>query len=465
MMWGEVAAVRRVLVCLLLLLCLGKVSWAHAGIPDSPTPWLDVPGTWTRTVQNGVVAVSPNDLPPGAQLILLVEPATKSSEPLAQAYEQALRDLGPWRAVGQPAEHKFDTGWTFRLGVGVATLEGRNYTAQTAVGRRGDLRVRFWALADSDATFNRYKNAIGVAISSAQDITHPQVQAAAPAPQPARPAAGERVTPTADAGRLPPGFGEGISGVYVGVERGLSARAGVGSGPQQVFNQSTGRYETSNTGTATVPMAQVSDFVEVDVFFPDGTYRRRLPIRGLNSDLAWERTQQLPLWGTWKREGDKIVVTRNPGRYEIGVKPTTVYTLKGGELISSRGTPWVKLPLHTGMRLDGTYGREDLRRPDAPKLTLRADGTYQEHDKFLRMVGSPWHLVEPDADAMVGRANDAQIERVMAASSGKYSFDNFTLTLRTNDGRIWQINAYLPAGESAPRPRRLIMNGRMLLRD
>lgn len=451
-----------------MILSCGLISLTlNAQPPDARqlTPWLDVPAAWARKVENGLVAVAPNDLPRGATMVLLVEPARKSNESLAADYDQAVRDLGPWRAVGNPVEQKVDNGWAFRLGVGVVTLDTGTFTAQTAVARRGDLRVRFWALADSDDTFNRYKNAIGTAIASAQDITHPPAQAAAPPPQPARPAAGQRVTPTADAGRLPPGFGEGLSGVYVGIERGLSARAGVGSGPQQVFNQSTGRYESSNTGTATAPMAQVSDFLEVDVFFPDGTYRRRLPIRGLNSDYGWEKTQQLPLWGTWKRDGDKIVVTRKPGRYEVGVKSTTIYTVKGDELISSRGTPWVKLPLATGVKLDGTFGREDLRRPDAPKLTLRPDGTYQEHDKFLRMVGSPWHLVEPDADAMVGRATDAQIESVMYASSGKYSFDNFTLTLRASDGRIWQINAYLPAGEAAPKPRRMVMNGRVLLRD
>jgi hypothetical protein len=451
------------LISLVVFLIVLEV--AGADDPKDLTPWLDVPAAWSRTLQDGVVAVSPNDLLPGAQLFLLVEPARHSSESLADAYEQALRDLGPWRPVGNPVEQKFDTGWVFRLGVGVATLEGRNYTAQTAVGRHGDLRVRFWALADSDDTYKRYQNAIGVAISSAQDITHPPAKAGAPAPQPVRSVPARRVTPTADAGKLPSGFGKGISGVYVGIERGLSARAGVGSGPQQVFNQSTGRYELSNTGTATAPMTQISDFLEVDVFYPDGTYRRRLPIRGLNSDFKWEQTQQLPLWGTWTQEGDKIIVKRQPGRYEIGVSSTTIYTLKGDELISGRGQPWVKLPLHTAMKLDGTFARDDYRDADAPRLTLRADGTYQEHQKFLRMVGSPWHLVEPDADAMVGRATDAQIEQVMAASSGRYSFDNFTLTLRANDGRIWQINAYVPTGEQLPRPRRLVINGRVLLRD
>jgi len=408
--------------------------------------WLDVPAAWSRKVENGVVAVAPNGLPQGATLVLLVEPATKSNESLADAYAQALRDFGPWRPVGEPVEQRFDNGWVFRLGVGVATLEGVNYTAQTAVARRAGLRVRFWVLADSDDTFNRYKNAVGNAIASAQDITHPPAIASAPSGAPVK------------AHKPDPAFGKGVSGVYVGIERGLSASAGVGSGPQQVFNQSTGRYETSNTGTAPQMRTQIDDFAEVDVFYPDGSYRRRLPIRGLASDVDWDRRQQKVLWGTWQRDGSKLIVRR--GSY------TTSYTIESDNtLTSDRGRPWVKLAPSSDARLDGTFARDDFRDTGAPRLTLRPDGTYQEHRNFLRMVGSPWHLLEPDADAMIGRWNDAQFERAMSASSGKYSFDNFTLTLRATDGRIWQINAYVPAGEGLPKPKRLVINGRALLRD
>ena len=201
------------------------------------------------------------------------------------------------------------------------------------------------------------------------------------------------------------------------------------------------------------------------VFFLDGTYRRRLPIRGLYTNLEWEKTQQLPLWGTWTREGDKITVTRKPGRFEVGVPYTTIYTLKNGELISSRDRPWVKLPMQTNVRLDGTYARHDLRRPDAPRLVLKPDGSFREIDSFLDMVGSPWHLVEPDADSVVGKISDEQLKRVMVGSSGTYSFDDFTLRFKTNDGRVWQINAYIPAGESMPKPKRLIINGYQLLAD
>lgn len=410
-------------------------------------PWLDVPAAWSRTVEKGVVAVAPNDLPPGASLILMVEPATKSNEPLADAYAQALRDLGPWRAVGVPAEQKFDNGWAFRLGVGVATLEGKNYTAQTAVGRRGDLRVRFWALADSDDTFNRYKNAIGTAVASAQDITHPPAKAAAtPAPPPVASA------------KPDPGFGKGISGVYAGIERGLSASAGAGSGPQQVFNPSTGRYETSQTGTAPQVQTQISDYLEVDVFYPDGTYRRRLPVRGLGSDQNWERRQQPILWGTWQQQGNKVVIRR--GSY------TTSYSIENEHtLISDRGRPWTKLASSSAARLDGAYARADHRGAAAPRLILRADSTYEDRGNFLRMVGSAWNLVVPDGDAMLKRWSDAEARRALGGGSGNYTLENFTLTLRDRDGRVWQINAYVPPGEALPRARRLVINGRALVRD
>ena len=446
---------RRAVLTIAALAC-GLWSSLTAGADNAGrlVPWLDVPASWSRVVENGIVSLMPNDLPPGRTLLLMVEPETASSDSPNAAYDKAVRDLGPWEPIGTPDTQK-SGGWTFRQGVGVVTLNGVEYIGHTIVARHAGRMVRQWALADSDATYNRYKSAIGTALSSVQDIT--QAPAAAPAtpPQPAQQVA--RATPTTDAGKLPAGFGKGLSGVYVGVERGLSASASVGAGTQQVFNPSTGQYETSATGTAPQPGAQIGDYLEVDVFYPDGTYRRRLPIRGLMSDLNWERTQIKNLWGTWRQEGNQIVVQR--GNY------TARYTVDGEALTSGRGNIWVKLPLHTNLRLDGTWARADFRDADAPRLTLRADGTYREHDRFLRMVGSAWHLVEPDADAMIGHWNDNQFLAAMSPSAGTYSFDNFTLTLRASDGRIWQINAYVPAGESAPRPKRLVINGRVLVRD
>lgn len=52
-----------------------------------------------------------------------------------------------------------------------------------------------------------------------------------------------------------------------------------------------------------------------------------------------------------------------------------------------------------------------------------------------------------------------------AEGGGTYTFKAFTLTLNDRDGRVWQINAYVPPGEGPPRPRRLVVNGRALVRD
>jgi hypothetical protein len=406
---------------------------------DQLASWLDVPAAWQRTLQQGVVAVSPNDLPPGAQLILMVEPARRSHAPLAVAYEQALRDLGPWRPVGSPAEQRFDNGWVFRLGVGVATLEGRTYTAETAVARRGDLQVRFWVLADSDATFNRYKAATSNAIASAQDITHPPARAAAPPAAPVQSA------------RLDARFGKGISGVYVGLERGLSLGAGMGTGTRQTYNQSTGRYETS-PGAVSQLQTHISDYTEVDVFFPDGTYRRKLPVRGLPTQLSFERQE-----GTWQRHGDKIVVRR--GTY------TTSYTVKNDRtLISDRDRPWTKVASPHG-RLDGVYAHHNRREAGAPRLVLRADGSYEDRGGFLHMVGTGWNLVVPDGNEMLKRSNEAQARRLLGPGSGTYTVQDYTLTLRDRDGRMWQFGIYLPPGEGGSRPRRLVINEREIVRE
>lgn len=429
--WRDKAGMRKNLG--LLFLVLGVSASAGAQSSDAEArlrvPWLDVPVGWMFNLEDGVVGVMPNDLSPDASLIFLVEPPSNSSEPLAEAYDRALRDLGPWQPVGEPLQDQLANGWVFLHGVGVATLNGSRFTGHTAVARRGDQRVRIWVLANSDATYNQYKGQILTAIASVQDIRADGVVAAAPA----------AAQPGSAAGGAPTGFGEGISGVYFGLERGASASAGVapGGGP-----------------TAS---SYIGDFEEVDVFYPDGTYRRRLPIRGLASDPAWERQQQPALWGSWSRDGNQITVRR--GSY------STTYTVDGENLVSDRGRPWMKISTPTDLRLAGTFARADYRDPGAPRIVLRADGTYEDSGGFLRMVGSAWNLVIPDGAVMVERWNDAQAQQAMAGGSGTYSYDAFTLTLRDQDGRVWQTNALVPPGEPLPQPRRLFINGRALVRD
>ncbi len=207
------------------------------------------------------------------------------------------------------------------------------------------------------------------------------------------------------------------------------------------------------------PQTQVSiaDYEEVDVLFPDGTYRRRLPIRGLASDMGWERAQQPILWGRWSRQGNRVVAER--GSY------AEVYTVQGDDLVSDRGRVWKKLPMVTNGRLDGSFARADYRDGSAPRLVLYPDGRYEDRGGFLRMVGSAWNLVMPDGDSLLAGWSQAQADRALGPGSGTYSFEAFSLTLNDRDGRVWQINAYVPPGETLPRARRLVVNGRALVRD
>ncbi len=436
-------------VLVMSILCHAQAVAAPGDTAQALAPWLDIPATWLRSVENGVLSVMPDDLPSGSSLLLLIEPPTTvSTSSMAADYEKAVRDLAPWTPVGDPVEQTIDNGWVFRFGVGVVELNGVKYTAETAVARHGEQLARFWVLADSDDTFNRYKAAFGTAISSVQDLTLGVAAAGKPPGQTAARVARAPLDNT---------FGRGVSGVYVGLERGLSAGAGFGQGQQQTYNQSTGQFESSMTGTAPGVQTSIADYTEVDVLFPDGTYRRRMPDRGLASDLAWDRANRRPWWGTWSRQGELIVTNR--GGY------TTTYRINGKELISERDRPWVKLLLSKNSRIDGAFARADYRDGGAPRLVFHADGRYEDRGDFLRMVGSAANLIVPDGDSMVSRWTDAEARQALAGGSGSYTFEAFTLTLNDRDGRVWQIGIYVPPGENISQPRQLAINGRLLLRD
>jgi hypothetical protein len=406
----------------LVAFILGQgMVWALQQSSKNPVPWLDIPAGWSRGIQDQVVTLVPGDLPHGAALLFMIEPPVPHNQSLAGAYQKALSDLGPWKPVGQVQEQAANNGWRFRFGVGVTQLQGVTYTALTAVAIRKDLLARFWVLADSDATYNRYQAAVLTAISSVQDIK-------------GTPATG--VTPASGAiiaGKLDAAFGKGISGVYVGWERGIHAT------------------------TATPGQSWIMDYQEVEVLFPDGTYRRGLPLRGLNSDLNWERRHQLTLWGSWRQQGNNIILRR--GDYQ------SQYARKGEQLIDSSGRSWNKQKLPGVQRIDGVYARADFRDADAPRLVLRADGSYEDRGRFLRMVSSAWNLVEPDGESMVTRLSESEYQKLLGPSRGTYSFENFTLTLRAQDGRLWQVNALVLSNESYPNVKQLMVNTYKLQRD
>lgn len=419
-------------------------------------PWLQLPAGWSSRVENGVVVAMPNDLAQGA-MVLVVVPPSPSSLSLAEAFAETTASLGDWTPVNDPVEQTLDAGWVFRLGNGVVKWEGQASTVLVAVGRRGGTLVRFWSVADTDATHNHYQPEVAVAIASVQDIGQPPAVAPATPSSPVAPSgttAGS--SPSMPAARLDPDFGEGVSGVYLGLERGARASAGAG-GQELVLDLATNFLGVGSSPGSPQLQTSIQDFLEVDVFFPDGSYRRRLPIRGLASDLAWDRAQQPILWGTWERSGDRVMIRR--GSY------STSYVVQGDRLLSERERPWRKLPAMSSLRLEGSFARDDYRDPGAPRLVLHADGSYEDRGGFLNMVGSAWHLVVPDGDSMLSRWSQAEAQRFLGAGSGTYTFDRCTLTLRDRDGRAWQINAYVPPTDKPPRARHLVVNGYQLVAD
>ena len=212
------------------------------------------------------------------------------------------------------------------------------------------------------------------------------------------------------------------------------------------------------TGTAPGVQLSVSDYKELDILFPDGSYRRSLPARGLASDLAWDRANFPIWWGSWSRNGDYIVTDR--GGYR------SIYEKRGNELISERDRPWVKLPQYVGGQfLAGSFARSDYRDNSAPRLVFYADGRYEDRGDFLRMVGSAFNLVVPDGDTMVSRWSDAEARRAMGGGRGTYTVSDFTLTFRDRDGRVWQFGFYLAPGADSAAPAEITINTYRLLRD
>ena len=399
-------SLHRVLVVVLL-------SLPGAGLSGVSEHWLQLPAGWIRGMEGDVVTAMPGDLSPGTSFLLLVEtPGEVHTDPTLD-YRDAIVDLGPWRPVGSGPVRERTGDWIITLGTGVATLEGVEYTALTAVARAGAMRARFWVLADSDATYNRHQGAVMAAIAGIADY----------GAVPSAPMEAAASNTTADA----------AASVYVGLERGLTSGSG---------------------GNAIV------DRESVRVFFADGSYRRQLPVRGLASDLDWERRQQSSLWGTWHEEHDEVFVA--------GEGYQEVLRRSGSELVDDRGRALQLVTMPADLCLNGSYARADYRDAAAPRLVLRNDCTYTDADDFLRMIGSAWHLVVPDGDALLPGWSDAEARRMLGSSEGVYRFEKFTLHFTSTDGREWRINAYLPPVSRSPsgdRSWQLVVNGRLLLRD
>ena len=414
-------------------------------------PWLNLPPGWSTHVENGVVVATPGDLGPGSALLVLIEPVKDLDGDLDSDYPQAVADLGgPWTPAADPETLEPGHGWSYRLGVGVTELQGQPYTALTAVARAGRQRARFWVLADNDDTYIRYQTAWANAITSVQRLTEQSTAAGEPATvQP-------YVTPPTG---IPDGFGQGISGAYVGMDRGLVASAGTG-GQAMTFDPRTGQLGSATSGSMTAPSSTIVDFEAIMLFLPDGTFRYGLPYRGMASDLPWDRNAIKPRWGTWRQENGRVYLARGGWKGE--------YVVENGVLFDNRGGPWVKLQLPGPQHVEGVFVREDFQDEGAPRLILHADGTYQDPggygNSFINMVASSMALVAPDGDSGTERWTQQEADYwLRRPSRGTYTLDRFTLQLTADDGRMWQVATYIPSNQPQDVPCRMAINTRQLV--
>ncbi len=89
------------------------------------------------------------------------------------------------------------------------------------------------------------------------------------------------------------------------------------------------------------------------MFYADGSYRRGMPVRGLASNLAWEKSQQAIRWGSWRQQGGNVIADRSGY--------VTQYGVQGNDLVDSRGRTWRKVSAPANRHLEGAYARADYR--------------------------------------------------------------------------------------------------------
>ena len=136
---------------------------------DRRASWLTLPAGWSRVSVSELVVAVPGPAPGGTTLLLVVEPVrVVVSGSIDGDYERAVSDAGSWSPSGAPIRREALDGWSALVGTGVLRVGGTAYPALTAVARRNTLRARFWVLADSEDTRERYTPAVLAAISSVE---------------------------------------------------------------------------------------------------------------------------------------------------------------------------------------------------------------------------------------------------------------------------------------------------------
>ncbi len=163
------------------------------------------------------------------------------------------------------------------------------------------------------------------------------------------------------------------------------------------------------------------------VMYEDGSFYYEMPLEGLQSfDREKSRREEVEYWGTYAFDGAS-------GSWQRATYEPSELELDENDVLQVQGSPFYRCAPVDGLRLEGAWTTyADPTDPDLsrggvqPIIRFSADGRFQDEGLFESGL---FLLPEAPDDGSV----DAQ---AVAPGKGTYEIENYTLTLKYDDGRV-----------------------------
>jgi hypothetical protein len=414
---------RIVASCVLALILSGGVTLVAAQERlELPRYILAVPAGWISQAESDRWLLHPasgaNELgiaPVGTGLVL--SPTLTRADAHRQLWATA---LGSYRVLqaNQTQEQKGDDGRTWVIDSAAIDAGGVTYLlALSMVELNG--QVEGFLVLGTPAAVERHQQAIDSILNSV------------------RPRAAASAVPTRARDKAPQ-FGQ---------------PSPLGSpGPNRlagVWTATTHELQIGLSGLASTP--SVSELI----LFADGTALWGMPGEGLlGFDPIAHRTRSPKRWGTYQLKDKRLTITRGGEAKQYVVLPDGAlenrYMESGKERTGERFLP---RPSLDGLLLDGEVWRKDhwpapgntSGMGTLPGLTFSKDGRFRD-EKLM------W-IVLPEREGEQKAAHETRV----APGVGRYRFEQWTLVLEYDDGRVNQVG-FIPTDQAHP-TKAAILNG------
>jgi hypothetical protein len=194
------------------------------------------------------------------------------------------------------------------------------------------------------------------------------------------------------------------------------------------------------------------------ILFADGAALLGMPGEGLlGFDQATHRIRSPERWGTYQLKDKRLTIMRGGEARQYIVLPDGTlenHYVEGGQ--ERTGEKFLPRPSLDGLKLDGEVRRKDHWPAPGntsgigtlPGLTFSKDGTFRD-EKLM------W-VVLPERAGKDKAAHEARV----AAGTGRYRFEHWTLVLQYDDGRVNQVS-FVPTDRQHP-TKGAILNGYLI---